>query len=157
MGDAKANPSYGSILWRMPSRRHPSLPRYYNHRAVHLQCQHRRSPYGSFSLYSRTILTPGKMIGPALLTRMEQRHQFASQRVDRLRDSRFKLVARTTSQTHILKRGCSTPHLRQNVIHRQGNTAIHSLSQAIATPIAIRLLNLAPQVNRNITRHNSLG
>ncbi len=138
----------------MPTGCNPTPSGNDNGGVIELQCQDGGPTDCRSSHNASSIPTPGKMLLPGLLPRMEQRYKFPGERVNGLNLVRLKLIASATSQTDIFKPGRSAARQRQNMVKRESNPAIDFLSQTIRATSAIMLLNLGFEVNRNVSRHN---
>lgn len=95
---------------------HPYRAGCYNKRIVQLECldgcpSARGQPYES-----RPVFTPGKVIQPMLVARVEKRDLFSRFRVYGMGPGLLIAVARRTRQTQILRRGRPIKGTGDNVI-----------------------------------------
>lgn len=96
---------------------HPDSTRSDDQRPVEFECGSRRSTTGGQANNLRTVLIPGKMGSPSLLTRVVQRDDPSRHRIGCFRSVEFEPVARGAGQTEVFGGGCATPGKRYDVVY----------------------------------------
>jgi hypothetical protein len=106
-----------SVLWGMPARRDPLAPDHDCHDVIQLQGYHSGPATGRPPENPSPILTPRKVAGPALTTRIEQPHVPSGERITCRYLGAFEAIAHAASQPEVGFRIGPTACLRNDVIN----------------------------------------
>jgi len=90
-----------SILGGMPTRSNPFTPHHDCHHVIQLQGYHSGTTTGRPPENPGPILTPLKVAGPALATRIEQPHTPSGERITRHYLGTFEAIAHAASQPEV--------------------------------------------------------
>ena len=85
----------------MPTRRDPLAPNHDGHDVIQLQGYHSGTATGRPPENPRPILTPLKVAGPALATRIEQPHVPSGERITCRYLGAFEAIAHAASQPEV--------------------------------------------------------
>jgi len=141
-------------LRRVPADRAPATSGGHDERMVHPQRHHGRSADRGRAFDLRSVETPGEVILPALLRRVEQGRRFLRERVDGANGIRLELVARSARQADVIEGRPSATRCWCDVIIRQRDTTHGFAREAVAARPSISGIDLCAQRLRNPSRHD---
>jgi len=101
----------------MPTRSNPFAPDHDGHDVIQLQGDHSGTATGRPPENPGPILTPLKVAGPALATRIEQPHAPSGERITRCYLGAFEAIAHAARQPEVGFRIGPTACLRNDVIN----------------------------------------
>ena len=137
------------MWWRMFTVQQQQVAKVDYAYSIQIQVRDRGASYGSQAAEIKIIGTPGKMLTPIVLPRMEERNRLMRHRIKRIRFVVLRTITTLTRERQVFFSRWATPAVGQNMFHGKRLGGAEFRTKAVFADFSRTLLDQLSQTARN--------